>query len=73
MEKRSESSEDSTADETVWTEVERQKINNRKKKMLKEKKKLKERMTLKKAAGMVGIGPIEDASIDYFEEARNDK
>ena len=39
-----------------------------KKKKMTEKKKMKERTTLQKAANMIGLGPISDATIEYHEK-----
>ena len=67
----SDTSDESTGDEKEWSEVERKRKNLRKKKLMKEKNMLREQTTLKKAANMVGIGPIKDSSIRYFEEEGN--
>ena len=46
-----------------WNEVERKK---RKKKMLKKKRKLKDQVTLRNGAGMLGVGPIANETLEHF-------
>ena len=61
------STDDSSSGEEEWKEVDRIEKNKQKKKMLKEKKIRKEKETAMKAKNMVGVGEINDESVDYFQ------
>ena len=69
----SSSSEDSQEGDSQWTEIERQKINQKKRREKRRKRLLKMEETATKMTRMIGIGPILDKSIDFFEKKTNDK
>ena len=48
--------------------MERRKKNALKKKRMKEKRSLREQMMLKKASSMLGVGPISEEAVRYYEK-----
>ena len=54
-----------------WSEVERKKHNQRRKLRAKEKKLLREKTTLQKTACMVGLGPITNDTINFYNKKKN--
>ena len=60
-------------DESVeWTQVQREKQNKRKQILRKQRQKDKKQELCTKMQYMVGVGPIEDASIKFFEDKTGD-
>ena len=55
-------------DESQWTEIERKKLNVKKKKERKRRTKQRMEDLAKRIKHMVGIGPIPQESIEHFEK-----
>ena len=59
-------------DPTEWTQVQREKENRRKQNLRKLKQKEKKQELCTKMKYMIGVGPIEEESIKYFEGKTGD-
>ena len=64
----SELSTDSQEEDLGWTEVEKKKVKEKKRKLRNMKKKMKKEEVAGKMRKIIGIGPIPTNSVEYFEK-----
>ena len=67
----SELSTDSQEEDLGWTEVEKKKVKEKKRKLRNLKKKMKKEEVAGKMRKIIGIGPIPTNSVQYFEKEGN--